>query len=183
MMNPYINIWTRTSETIDYLLVHGLNKKLLNLNFLIAGFTAGLVSIKDANVFKAFGVLGGLIFLLVLISFAWLLFKYLFPYIYLMIGKIWNGKATYSQMVLVLSLAFIPEILYLFYILIMFVISGEIVEVNYLIRLIGWIFTIRILVIGLAKIQEFKYGLALLNLFFPAFILMILGLLVGVIKN
>jgi hypothetical protein len=183
MMNPYISIWTRTSETIDYLLVHGLNKKLLNLNFLIAGLTAALLNLSENNAFAVFGVLGGLIFLMFLTLFAWLLFKYILSYIYLLTGKIWNGKANFRQVVLIMSLAFIPEIIYLTYILILFIVSGEIVEVNYLIRLIGWIFTIRILVIGLAKVQEFKYGLALLNLFLPAIILMVLSLLVGVIRN
>jgi hypothetical protein len=183
MINPYINIWTRTSQTIDYLLVHGLNRKLLNLNFLIAGLTAGLASVGEANAFAVFGITGGLFFLLVLTLLALLVFKYLFPYMYLLIGKIWNGKATFRQVVLIVSLAFIPEILFLGYILILFAISGEIVEVNYLIRLVGGIFSIRILVIGLAKIQEFKYGLALLNLFLPAIILIVLGLLFGVLKN
>jgi hypothetical protein len=183
MINPYLNIWTRTSATIDHLLVNGFDKRLLNLNFLIAGLTAGLASIGKGDIFAAFGVVGGLFFLLALTSFALLIFKYLFPYIYLLIGRIWDGKATYRQMMLILSLAFIPEMLYLSYILILFAITGEIVEVNYLFRLVGWVFTIRILVIGLAKVQEFKYGLALLNLVLPAIILMVFSLLLGVIKN
>ena len=70
-----------------------------------------------------------------------------------------------------MSLALIPEIISLSYILIVLTVTGEVVEVNYFIRLISWIFSIRILVIGLSKVQSFSYGLAILNIVLPALIL------------
>lgn len=155
-MNPYKRIWIRTSDTIDYLLVHGLDRRLINLNFLIAGLVAGLLNIGENDVLGVFGIVSGLIFLLILTLVGWLLFKYVLPYIYLVVGKLWSGKATFKQVMLIMSLALIPEIVYLIHILILFAASGEIVEINYLIRLIGWVFTIRILVIGLSKVQGFN---------------------------
>ncbi|AMM50448.1 hypothetical protein TH61_03575 [Rufibacter sp. DG15C] len=182
-MNPYTKIWTKTSATIDFLLENGLSTSLLNLNFLIAGLTASLLSVGEDKVFATFGVAGGLVFLLFQTVLIWLALKFLLPYMYLLIGKMWNGKATFHQMALIVSLAFIPEVIYLTYVLVLFAVSGEIIEVNYLIRLIGWVFTIRILVIGIAKVQGFNYVFALMNLFLPAIILGVLGLLLGVLNN
>lgn len=166
-MNPYKTIWRKTSETVDYLLIHGLDKKMMNLNFLIAGLATALQSIGENNIFDALGPFHGFVLLIALTGFAWLLVKYLLPFLYLLTGKIWSGRASLNQVMLIMSLSLIPEILYLSYMLITFALSGEITEVNYLVRLVGWLFSVRILVIGLSKVQGFSYGLSLLNVLFP----------------
>lgn len=43
-LNPYKNIWMKTSKTIDALLIHGLDKRLVNLNFLISGLVTVLLN-------------------------------------------------------------------------------------------------------------------------------------------
>ena len=140
---------------------------------------AALLSIKEDNVFASFGAGGGLVFLIIQVLLFWLVLRYVVPSLYLLIGRIWAGKATLPQMIMVMSLALIPEVIYLMYTLLMLAASGEVVEVNYLVRLVGWVFTIRILVIGFSRIQGFSYVFALMNLFLPGIILVVLGILLG----
>ena len=171
-LNPYKNIWMKTSKTIDSLLIHGFDKRLVNLNFLISGLVT-VLSNYHHNYYGLFGIFGSLAIILIFSVLGGFLLKYLLSYTYLLIGKIWKGKASYNEMVLVISLALIPEIIELIYILINVPIIGKGFEINYVISLITWIFSMRILVIGLSKIQGFTYGIAVLNLVFPAIVFLI----------
>jgi hypothetical protein len=46
--------------------------------------------------------------------------------------------------------------------------EGTIVATDPLLEFICFLISMRILIIGLAKVQKFSYGLALLNVFLPA---------------
>lgn len=170
-MNPYKEIWTKTGETIDYVINHGLDKRIVNLNFFIAGLVATLMRIEDL---VPLGFSLGLVVFLVQVVLSGLIIKYILSYVYLLIGRIWKGKASLNQVILILSLALIPEIIYLIFISIGLAAKGEVVEINYL---IAWVFSMRILVIGLSKIQNFNYGLAILNIVLPGFIAIVISTL------
>jgi hypothetical protein len=60
-----------------------------------------------------------------------------------------------------------------------FIYSGEgtPVATDPLLEFICFLISIRILLIGLAKVQKFSYGLALLNVFLPALVASILAYL------
>lgn len=179
-MNPWISIWTKTRETIDHIknsywvegqgllpfYFFGINgaaeSEILELIDFDPGFQSNLISVV---LILVFGIGSGYIF-----RFVWLNFIFFF-------GKIWKGQATKRNIDSVLSLSLIPEGFKFIYI------SGVIIvnngnpiglQINYALTLICFFLSIRILLVGLSRVQRFSYGTALLNIFLPQLILILL---------
>ncbi|WP_276499413.1 hypothetical protein [Pontibacter litorisediminis] len=92
--------------------------------------------------------------------------KVLLPALFLLAGKLWDDRASFSQITLIVSLSLIPEVMYLTNILLVSALSGEVSQGSYLLMLVGWVLSIRILVIGLSKVQGFDNGLSLLSVLY-----------------
>jgi hypothetical protein len=86
-------------------------------------------------------------------------------------GKIWHGKASTNEIDNVVALSLIPEILISIHLAGRFIIyggEGTGVATDPLLEFVCFLISMRILLIGLAKVQKFSYGLALLNVVLPA---------------
>lgn len=91
-------------------------------------------------------------------------------------GKIWKGQATKRNIDTVIALSLIPEILKFVNLTLRFAFQEDfgIIHINYTLTIICAIISIRILIIGLARVQKFGYGISVLNLFLPQLIIAIL---------
>lgn len=175
-LNPYITSWFKPVVTIEKVI-----KKKVSFTYQIPLILAGLSSfLGELNNVYGIGLLGPIFILFFGTAWIYLVLAYLFPFLILKVGKLWKGTAEFSEIQKIVALAQIPVIIALIYQGILFT-FGEILgydEINYAIQLIVWLFSIRILIIGIAKAQEFSYGLALLNILMCVLPLFIVELIV-----
>lgn len=162
--NPYINIWFKTNETIEKILK---NETRFNFHIpvLLTVFGGSLAIVKDIffvieDVFLT--VISSLIFMF----FAHFAILKLFPWLIKKTGGIWNGKSGINELKIVIGLAQIP-VLILLVEQIIFLGFGHLVpeiETNIILQWVVWIFYMRILILGTAKVQGFSIMVAFLNL-------------------
>lgn len=160
--NPYLSTWFRPSETLNKILTRQIkfNYRIPILLSAISMFLGELSGNMDLGV--GFAII---LFFIGLILYYLFLTK-LIPWLIIKIGLIWGGKSGHEEMVLVIGLAQVPVLLILLE-QIIFLGFGKIIpdtSVNILIQWIAWIFYLRILIIGIAKVQGFTYSMALLNI-------------------
>ncbi|MDH5603213.1 MAG: hypothetical protein OEY51_04725 [Cyclobacteriaceae bacterium] len=161
--NPYYTIWFRPGPTVEACL---RQKKghVVHVPLIIAAISAAWGN--DIAGLFGYGWPETLIITFIVSVFAYLLIGYFVPWWTLLFGKIWKGKGKFRQMQLVIGLANIPMVFVLLY-QIMALAGGEAIvdeRVSYAVQFITWIFYVRTLIVGTAKIQGFWYGLALVNI-------------------
>src|SRR5690606_37040046 len=103
------------------------------------------------------GLLGGIILRAVWVS------------LILYFGKIWKGQASRKNIDTVISLCLIPEVLKLVNLLFSYTIQADIedAKINNALTIICFLISLRILLIGLSRVQKFSYGISVLNIFVP----------------
>lgn len=160
--DPYFSVWFNTRATIDNILTGQVRFKyyIPILLTIFSGYIGELDRPLDEGIHIA------LILSAITILLGYFLLGHFIPWIILKIGKIWNGKSGLKELQIVIGLTQIPVILILIEQLI-FMAFGEIKpdwSVNIGIQWISWVFYMRILIIGIARVQGFNYGIAILNL-------------------
>jgi hypothetical protein len=95
-------------------------------------------------------------------------------------GKIWNGTATKRGIDTVLSLSLMPQLLCALSLLLNIIPSQgpHPVSVNSGVQLICAILSSNITIIALARVQRFRYSLAILNMAIPTILLIIIALFI-----
>ncbi len=87
-----------------------------------------------------------------------------------------NGRGTKDELRMIVSLSCIPTSLSIIYLLVAILIPGEEFYTYGGIDLLVWIFSLRILIVGVAKIQKISYVFALMNICVPSILVTILYL-------
>ena len=170
--NPYLYIWFKTPKTIDSILT-GKTRFTFYLPIILT-ICSLLISILDDLI--ALGGTFAIGIITIVVALVYLIFAYLIPRLIILTGKIWNGKSGVPELKIIVGLAQIPMLLILAE-QIVFLLLGEILphwSANIALQWLVWIFYLRIMIIGLAKVQGFNYTIALLNLiisFSPIYII------------
>lgn len=96
-------------------------------------------------------------------------------------GYIWKGEATMRQMVNVSAASYFPFILILIYQLSMFALGQETIShsINSGVNYVIWLWSLSLFIIGVAKVQGFSYGTALLNILISYTPFIVIGVLWG----
>lgn len=168
-MNPYASIWLQPKQTIENFFDSKDKQPLYFLPILIAGASFSINMTPEIGGLYAedYPAWFSIVLLPLGIGISFLIFAFILPGLTRAFGKIWNGQATMRQMVNAYSLSIIPMLIILIYQVILFASETEPVfenmnsSIEYILRL--W--TLALLVLGVAKIQGFSYGIALLNVF------------------
>lgn len=169
----------RTREFLDALFNQSGKWANSEVSFVIFSTILGLhLILEESGIFGPDPVVLLILFVSISIIY-WLLIKYFLPWVLWKFGQIWNGKGAIVQFRTLISLALVPNI-----ILETISVYYQILDLKFdlvtfntpqIFVLIISVIYFRILVIGIAKIQRFTYGLALLNLLLPFGILQLLG--------
>lgn len=177
-MKPIFSIWIRPRKTFDSLAQRG-DKNNINNNviFFLVSMSAGFSSANDINKIFEGNYYFALVFALILSGIVGLIFiNTLITYSIWGISKLFEGKATKNQIRLVLAYSLVPNLIPLIIGLILIVpaiILNNIELITYqnpTTTIIIWIFTIRILLIGLAFFNKYSYGYAILTIIIPSVI-------------
>lgn len=158
--NPYFSVWFKSGETINKVLAGDVSFKFY-IPILLAALSAFIGDWKGGSIF-----VGSLIVIVVGTAMLYFISSHFLPWLILKTGNIWKGQANMRKLKLVFGLAHIP----LLPILILQLLTlplGQIQppdNVNNVVQIIAWIFNVRILIIGISKVQGFTYGLAILNI-------------------
>lgn len=173
--NPYFGVWLDPRKTLDNIFsgkvafryyipiimaVTSLSFKMLRNN-LLDGYSYDYLSF------------------LISIGVGYLIVGNFYPWLFYKIGRIWKGKGSLKQTQIVVALSQIPVILILIEQVIFFL-FGEVKtyeSANTVLQWIVWFFYVRALIMGIAHIQKFSYGFALLSLIvsiLPFFIIRLL---------
>lgn len=179
-MNPYINIWFKTRKTIDDKIQSNWVHDYGFTPYLIYGLTLAIETYSDL-LFLKFNTILILIIAIALGFVSAIITRAIGVNILFYIGKIWKGKASKSEIDTVLSLSLIPNILVSSYLVLAMALSfGEVMtfKENNIIVLVMYFFGLRILIFGIARVQKFSYGLAVLNIFVPQLIIVFIYLLI-----
>ncbi|MFD2033977.1 Yip1 family protein [Belliella marina] len=166
-MDPYISIWLNPRATFEELA--GKEKQpLLVLPIVGNGLIFGLDVYPDiASIFDEGERIWAFLLALPLgIGLSFLVLGLIIPGLIKLFGKIWKGESTLRKMVNVCSLSFFPLSIILIYQVSIFIfgVDPKMENINYGIVYLLWLWSFGLLVIGVAKIQRFKYGIALLNI-------------------
>lgn len=186
MQNPYLTIWTKPKETLEVFFKEGSDQSIFALPFILYGTSMGLdighviIAFFDEEPELYAILLNYLLWSGVGIGITYIFLGLVQPWLLGLIGKIWNGAASTTQLSNVHSLAVIPGCLILFYQLILLIFGGEplVDNVNAGFQFVIWVLNIRIFLIGLSITQKFSYRKSLLNLFLSLLPFFILTLIV-----
>jgi hypothetical protein len=175
--SPYISVWFQPKKTVEKILNNEI-EFTHQIPIILVGFAVFIGQLNDP---KRLGFIFPYLVMVFGIVFMYLFLAQLMPWLLIKAGKLWNGTADFKQMQKVVALAQVPIVVIVIYQLI-FLMFGQIVDfddVNYALLFIQWVFSIRILLVGIAKVQNFSYGFALLNFVFSILPFIILRLLIG----
>lgn len=186
--NPYLTIWIRSRSTFEYFLKERNTDSMYGLPFVIYGISHGLGMsgdirwLFDAPLEPRHKLLSYALGSVVGIGATYLMLAFVSPWILQLIGKIWKGQATTSDLANVTSLSIIPYCLVLVYQLAFLVIGEEpsLHKVNGIFQYLVWIFSFRLLVIGVSVAQRFNYGISLLNILLAYLPFLLLRLMISV---
>ncbi len=177
-MNPWLTIWTNTTKTIDSLKDTHWADSFGFVHFILFGINSiGVKLILISNISLTYGIIFTIIagsVLGILGSIVWVNIIFLF-------GKIWKGQATRENIRMVLSLSFMPELFRFINLIGSAIIHRENfnkISINNGLSLICFVLTFRIIIIGLSRVQQFRYGLAVLNIFVPQVLFTVLYLII-----
>ena len=187
-MKPIFSIWIKTRQTFQYIEKRSKNENdfIIHILFFLSSMYAGFSMSFDFN--KILGhEINYYVVLIISLLVSGLIglfsYKYVLSYIILGAAKIFQGKASINEIRLAIAYAIIPNLVHLVIGLIL-IIPAIILDNKGLIGYqhpitiyLLWIFTLRILVIGLAYFNKYSFGYALLTVIIPAAFLQ--GLLYG----
>ncbi|RED96029.1 YIP1 family protein [Marinoscillum furvescens] len=170
--NPYLTIWTKPRSTFESFFYERFSQSTYGLPFIIYGISFGLnmgpeiYLLFDVNPEPQYKLLTYVLTSLVGVGATYLILGILNPWLMNLIGKIWKGEASTSELANVHSLAGIPFCLMLTYQLFLLLIRAEptLANINAGFQYVLWIVGFRLLVIGVSVAQKFSYGMALLNI-------------------
>ena len=179
-MNPYKSIWINPRVTFEELASRE-KQPLLILPIIGNGLIFGLDAYPDiASIFDEGGRIWAFFFALPLgIGLSFLMLGLIIPGLIKFCGKIWKGESTLRKMSNICSLSFFPLNIVLIYQISIFIFGVEpkLENINYGIIYLLWLWSFGLLIIGVAKIQKFKYSIALLNILVSYLPILIFGLL------
>jgi len=188
-MRPFFKIWINPTKAFSFLSEQDEEINDDNITILFALITLSIVLPRFSDINRLFGsykIIGFVLALIVIGFLGTIFFKFVYSFVFWIIGKIFQGKATMDEIRLVLGYSLIPHLLNLvigFLMVIPAIITKnfDLIFFQHPITLfIIWILSIRNLVFGLSFFNKFSYGYAILNIF------LILGLIEGLgllIKN
>jgi len=174
-MRPLLSIWTKPTETFEYLDERRLAGKENHLGFLIVliSYSMYLARFEEYSKPISGSALAGFIVSFTIAPLLGLLcFKYIYPYFVWKIGKIFNGKATFDEIQVVMIYSFLPILLYPVLAFIFIIPAAQagnidlILHPPYIMAFVCWILSIRILIYGLSRFNKYTYGYAVLNVIF-----------------
>ena len=173
--NPYFSIWFKTTATIDKVLA-----KEVNFKFSIPIALAVLSTfVKDWD--KDSNILDSLMTIMIGTAMGYFITGHFLPWLMIKTGKIWNGKSNIRHLQLVFGLAHIPFLLIL--VLQSITLPAEDIrsseEVSVVVQFLAWIFFVRILIIGISRVQGFTYGQAIVNMAVSVLPFLLLKLIIG----
>lgn len=182
-MKPIFSIWFRPRKTFDSLAQRGdKNNANINVIFFLISMSAGFPLANDFKIIFEINYYVALVFALILSGLSGLLIlNTLFTYSIWGVSKLFEGKATKYQIRLVLAYSLVPNLIPLISGLILIVPAVVLNDIelitnqNPIATFIIWIFTTRIILIGLAFFNKYSYGYALLNIIIP------IGILQGIL--
>lgn len=178
-MNPWVTIWTNTTETIDKF----KDSDWVNRAGFLPYFIFGINAASEAEIprllgygVKSEGLVPVVSIMLIVGILAGIILKVLWVNVIFFFGKIWKGQASRRNIDTVVSLCLFPEIFKLINLILNILIQDSMEEarINNALLIICYIIGFRILIIGLARVQRFSYGIAILNIFTPQLTLGIL---------
>lgn len=179
-MKPIFSIWFKPLKTFDFLAQQEIEKKNNNINiiFFLVSMAAGFSSANDFHKLFEGNYYVALIAAMIFSGLFGLLFlNTVFTYSILWTSKLFQGKASKNQIRLVMAYSMIPNLIHLIIGLILIVpaiIVNDIELISYqnpITLIVLWIFTLRILLFGLAFFNKYSYGYALLTIVLPVIIL------------
>jgi len=166
-MSPYKTIWYAPKRAFEDFFEKDEKKPIYFFPFLISGLSMGISLAADTG--NLFGDMTPILTALAMISIGiggiYLAFGLILPGLTKFFGSIWKGKSTLRQMTNVYAISLIPHCIILTYQVALFISGKEPthdninVGLDYLIHL--W--TLGLLTLGVAKVQRFSYGFALVN--------------------
>ncbi len=160
-MSPFTQIWINTSASIDYFLTQEKSKGYVYEFIWIGAISLGFVYLIEWH--KGLGIV-----YFILASVFWVLFlRFIFPAILKVVGDLMNGQASFEQLQIIVSLACIPFVIEILYLFLTVIIPGKQPLSNPIISSIASVFSIRILVTGLAKAQKIPDTFAFMNWLIP----------------
>jgi hypothetical protein len=179
-MKPIFSIWIKPLKTFDFLAQQEDEKNNSNINiiFFLVSMTAGFSSANDIHRLFEGNYYVALIAAMIFSGLFGLLFlNTVFTYCILWTSKLFQGIANKNQIRLVIAYSMIPNLIHLIIGLILIVLAiiindiGLITYQNPITIFVLWIFTLRILLFGLAFFNKYSYGYALLTIVIPAAII------------
>lgn len=165
-MNPFQTIWLNPKRTFDYFVTNNEDQSLFATPLILLGVSSGLdISTDLVNDIgsKWASLLAGIP---LGIGLSFFIMAFVIPGMIKLFGRIWKGPATMRQLVNVCSIAYIPFCLILIHQIALLLVgeAGTSEQVNQGISYTLWLWSFGLLIIGVAKVQRFSYGMALLNI-------------------
>jgi len=180
-MNPYRTIWLNPKRTFEDFVVNNEDQSLFVMPFIILGIGFGLDMSTDTSAIISERLANLFLNLLLGIGASFFVMALVIPGMIKLFGKIWKGPATMRQLVNVCSLAYIPFSLIVIHQIILTIAGGTggMDDVNQGISYILWLWSFGLLIIGVAKVQRFSYGMALLNILISDLPFILIGLIIA----
>ena len=174
-MRPLLSIWTKPIETFEYLTERRLTGKENHLGFLIVliSYSVYLARFEEYSKPISGSALAGFFVSFTIAPLLGLIcFKYIYPYFVWKSGKIFNGKATFDEIQVVMIYSSLPLLVYPVLAFIFIIPAAQtgnidlILHPPFIIAFVCWILSIRILIYGLSRFNNYTYGYAVLNIIF-----------------
>lgn len=180
-MNPFRTIWLNPKKTFEEFVVNNEDQTLFATPVIILGVSFGLdisTDLVDVMGTRWASLLAGIP---IGIGLSFFIMAFVIPGMIKLFGRIWKGPATMRQLVNVCSIAYIPFCLILVHQIALLLVGedGTQEQVNQGISYILWLWSFGLLIIGVAKVQHFSYGMALLNILISDLPFIIIGLLIA----
>ncbi|NOZ47184.1 MAG: hypothetical protein GXO79_10450 [Chlorobi bacterium] len=186
-MKTIFSIWIKPKKTFEFIATQDeeKNDKIINWLFFIISMSVGFSNVDDINKLLDGNYFIGLIIAMLVSGLMGLfLLKHIFSLIFWASGKIFQGKGTKKEIQLVIAYSLVPNLVLLLIGLILII--PAIILDNYglisyqhpITHFILWIFTLRIMIFGLAYFNKYSYGYSILTIFIPLAIVQ--GLLLGI---
>ncbi|MEL7587222.1 MAG: YIP1 family protein [Prolixibacteraceae bacterium] len=186
-MNPLFSIWLNPAKTFASLATQDQKKtnRMINWLFFVIPMSAAFSGGREIKGLFEGNYFAGLFVSMILLGIMGFCFgKYILSLSLWACSKLFQGKATKKEMQLVLAYGLIPNLVYLVIGLILIIPAIlldklELIGYQHPVTLfVLWIFTLRIIIIGLAHFNKYSYGYAILTIFIPVTIFQ--GLIFGI---
>ena len=174
-------IWFDPKKTIEEFNSKNVNNSLFFQPLIFTGLVFAFdISSDISGVFEMKKFFLNFLFSLPIgIGLAFLGLALIIPWLIIVFGKIWRGASTMRQMVNVCSISVIPLNLLLVNQIVLLVFGYEptLEQVNAGLYYVLSVWSFALLIIGVSSMQNFSYGIALLNVLISYLPLLIIGLL------